>query len=75
MDFCMTTLAQAVAGSIAVPLNVATKEDLRTLVTREHFDAAVKELREAMAAKGLEAVCDQRRSEGAEEVGRREVRH
>jgi hypothetical protein len=53
-------LAQAVAGAVAIPLNVATKEDLKQLATkqdlerfvaREHFDAAIKELKETMAAK------------------------
>jgi quinol monooxygenase YgiN len=53
-------LAQAVAESVAVPLNVATKEDLKQLatkqdleryVTKEHFDAAIKELKEIMATK------------------------
>jgi quinol monooxygenase YgiN len=53
-------LAQAVAETVAVPLNVATKEDLKQLatkqdleryVTKEHFDAAIKELKEIMATK------------------------
>jgi acyl-CoA synthetase (AMP-forming)/AMP-acid ligase II len=53
-------LAQAVAGSVAVPLNVATKEDLKQLatkqdlerfVTREYFDAAIKRLEDKMATK------------------------
>ncbi len=61
-------LAQAVAESVAIPLNVATKEDLKQLatkqdleqlkkwaeerfVTKEHFDAVIKELRETMATK------------------------
>ncbi len=53
-------LAQAVAGSIAVSLNVATKEDLKQLatkqdlerfVTREYFDAAIKRLEDKMATK------------------------
>ncbi len=51
-------LAQVVAGSIAVPLNVATKEDLKQLatkqdlerfVTSEYFDAAIKRLEDKMA--------------------------
>jgi hypothetical protein len=53
-------LAQAVAETVAIPLNVATKEDLKQLatkqdleryVTKEHFDAAIKELKEIMATK------------------------
>ncbi len=53
-------LAQAVAGSIAVPLNVATKEDLKQLatkqdlerfVTREYFDAVIKRIEDKMATK------------------------
>jgi hypothetical protein len=49
-----------VAGAVAIPLNVATKEDLKQsatkqdlerFVAREHFDAAIKELKETMAAK------------------------
>ncbi len=56
-------LAQAVAGSIAVPLNVATKDDIKAaveelkkwaeerFVTREHFDAVIKELKDTMATK------------------------
>jgi len=53
-------LAQAVAESVAMPLNVATKEDLKQLatkqdlerfVTKEYFDAVIKELRETMATK------------------------
>jgi hypothetical protein len=53
-------LAQAVAESVAIPLNVATKEDLKQLatkqdlerfVTREYFDAAIKRLEDKMATK------------------------
>jgi uncharacterized coiled-coil protein SlyX len=53
-------LAQEVAGAVAIPLNVATKEDLKQLatkqdlerfVTKEHFDATIKELKETMATK------------------------
>jgi hypothetical protein len=61
-------LAQAVAESVAIPLNVATKEDLKQLatkqdleqlkkwaeerfVTKEYFDAVIKELKEIMATK------------------------
>jgi hypothetical protein len=56
-------LAQEVAGSIAVPLNVATKDDIKVaveelkkwaeerFVTREHFDAVIKELKDTMATK------------------------
>jgi hypothetical protein len=53
-------LAQAVAGSIAVPLNVATKEDLKQLatkqdlerfVTRDYFDAVIKRLEDKVATK------------------------
>ncbi len=56
-------LAQAVAGSIAVPLNLATKDDIKAaveelkkwaeekFVTREHFDAVIKELKDTMATK------------------------
>jgi len=61
-------LAQAVAGAVAIPLNVATKEDLKQLatkqdleelkkwaeerfVTRGHFDAVIKDLKETMATK------------------------
>jgi len=53
-------LAQAVAESVAVPLNVATKEDLKQLatkqdlerfVTREYFDAVIKRLEDKMATK------------------------
>jgi hypothetical protein len=40
-------LAQAVAGSIAVPLNVATKEDLKQLATKED----IKRLEDKMATK------------------------
>jgi hypothetical protein len=57
-------LAQAVAGSIAVPLNVATKEDLKQLatkqdlerfVTREYLDAVIKRLQDGYEG-GLEAI-------------------
>jgi hypothetical protein len=53
-------LAQAVAGAVAISLNVVTKEDLKQLatkqdlerfVTRERFDAAIKRLETKMAAK------------------------
>jgi len=53
-------LTQAVAESVAIPLNVATKEDLKQLatkqdlerfVTKEYFDAVIKELKEIMATK------------------------
>jgi hypothetical protein len=53
-------LAQAVAESVAIPLNVATKEDLKQLatkqdlerfVTREYFDAAIKRLEDKMVTK------------------------
>ncbi len=53
-------LAQAVAGAVAIPLNVATKEDLKQLatkqdlegfVTREYFDAVIKRLEDKMATK------------------------
>jgi len=53
-------LAQVVAGSIAVSLNVATKEDLKQLatkqdlerfVTREYFDAVIKRLEDKVATK------------------------
>jgi hypothetical protein len=53
-------LAQAVAESVAIPLNVATKEDLKQLatkqdlerfVTREYFDAAIKRIEDKMATK------------------------
>ncbi len=53
-------LAQAVAETIAIPLNVATKEDLKQLatkqdlerfVTREYFDAVIKRLEDKMATK------------------------
>jgi len=53
-------LAQALAETIAVPLNVATKEDLKQLatkqdlerfVTREYFDAVIKRLEDKMATK------------------------
>jgi hypothetical protein len=53
-------LAQAVAESVAIPLNVATKEDLKQLatkqdlerfVTREYFNAAIKRLEDKMATK------------------------
>jgi hypothetical protein len=53
-------LAQAVAETIAVPLNVATKEDLKQLatkqdlerfVTREYFDAVIKRIEDKMATK------------------------
>ncbi len=53
-------LAQVVAGSIAVPLNVATKEDLKQLatkqdlerfVTKEYFDAVIKRIEDKMATK------------------------
>jgi hypothetical protein len=40
-------LAQAVAGSIAVPLNVATKEDLKQLATKQD----IKRLEDKMATK------------------------
>jgi hypothetical protein len=38
-------LAQAVAGSIAVPLNVATKEDLAKLATKEDMEQLRAEIR------------------------------
>ena len=38
-------LAQAVAGSIAIPLNVATKEDLKQLATKQDLATAVEQLR------------------------------
>jgi len=53
-------LAQAVAESVAVPLNVATKEDLKQLATKQdleryvtkvYFDAVIKELKEIMTTK------------------------
>jgi hypothetical protein len=56
-------LAQAVAGSIAVPLNVATKDDIKAaveelkrwaeekFVTKEYFDAVIKRLEDKMATK------------------------
>jgi len=40
-------LAQAVAGSIAIPLNVATKEDLKQLATKQD----IKRLEDQMATK------------------------
>ena len=56
-------LAQAVAGSIAVPLNVATKDDIKAaveelkrwaeekFVTKEYFDAVIKRIEDKMATK------------------------
>ncbi len=56
-------LAQAVAGSIAVPLNVATKDDIKAaveelkkwteekFVTKEYFDAVIKRIENRMATK------------------------
>jgi hypothetical protein len=38
-------LAQAVAGSIAVPLNVATKEDLKQYATKQDLETAVEQLK------------------------------
>jgi hypothetical protein len=47
-------LAQAVAGSIAVPLNVATKEDLAKLATKEDMEqlrAEIRRIENRMATK------------------------
>jgi hypothetical protein len=56
-------LAQVVAGSIAVPLNVATKDDIKAaveelkkwaeerFVTKEYFDAVIKRIEDKMATK------------------------
>ncbi|KUO87209.1 MAG: hypothetical protein AT715_04255 [Thermoproteus sp. JCHS_4] len=51
-------LAQAVAGSIAIPLNVATKEDLKQLATKQDLEelkkwaeAEFREIRNVMATK------------------------
>jgi len=51
-------LAQAVAGSIAIPLNVATKEDLKQLATKQDLEelkkwaeAKFREIRNVMATK------------------------
>ena len=38
-------LAQAVAESVAVPLNVATKEDLKQLATKQDLETAVEQLK------------------------------
>jgi hypothetical protein len=44
-------LAQAVAGSIAVPLNVATKEDLKQLATKQDLEELKKWAEEKFATK------------------------
>jgi len=56
-------LAQVVAGSIAVPLNLATKDDIKAaveelkkwaeekFVTKEYFDAVIKRIEDKMATK------------------------
>jgi Cu2+-containing amine oxidase len=56
-------LAQVVAGSIAVPLNAATKDDIKAaveelkkwaeekFVTKEYFDAVIKRIEDKMATK------------------------
>jgi hypothetical protein len=38
-------LAQAVAESVAIPLNVATKEDLKQLATKQDLETAVEQLK------------------------------
>jgi len=38
-------LAQAVAGTVAIPLNVATKEDLKQYATKQDLETAVEQLK------------------------------
>ncbi|MDT7870864.1 MAG: hypothetical protein RQ839_11870, partial [Thermoproteus sp.] len=38
-------LAQAVAGAVAIPLNVATKEDLKQYATKQDLETAVEQLK------------------------------
>jgi len=53
-------LAQAVAGSIAIPLNVATKEDLKQLATKQDLDQLKKWAEEKFATKqDLETAVEQ----------------
>jgi len=76
-------LAQAVAGSIAVPLNVATKDDIKAaveelkrwaeekFVTKEYFDAVIKRIEDKMATKEqIESI-----TISVEDSGREMVQH
>jgi hypothetical protein len=66
-------LAQAVAGSIAVPLNVATKEDLKQLATKQDLEelkrwaeekfATKEDLKQYATKQDLETAVEQLRAE------------